>query len=161
MCSSDLRQPELEFQQGAGGSGGVESVATQCLPVVLGPAEQVRLLVVVRDQGYVSSDSGNDAGPSRWLRCRRTSAFLGHFEHSMRICSAGYQNRNSGGVLDHGLRPTAAAQGMSPGSASASSGQSGCHCGTQTTPGSTSSQPSNSSRTRPLDRKVGWSEADW
>jgi hypothetical protein len=62
------RQAELEFQQGTGGSGGVQRVSVQCLQVVLGPAEQVRLLVVVRDQGYVSSGGGNDSGPSGWLR---------------------------------------------------------------------------------------------
>lgn len=60
------RQAELELQQAAGGAGGVDRVVVQGFQVVLGPAEQVGLLVVVRYEGDVSSGGGNDDGPSRW-----------------------------------------------------------------------------------------------
>jgi hypothetical protein len=57
-------QPELIFKEGSRRTGGVESVFSQGLPVVLGPAQQLYLLVVVCDQSDVSVRLGDGNVPS-------------------------------------------------------------------------------------------------
>jgi len=58
------------------------------------------------------------------------------------------------GQPNYGLRPTAAYTEDSSGFSPTSSGDSGRHCGVNTTPGSTSSKPSNRAVTCALVRAV-------
>ncbi len=53
------RQPELVAEQRAGGAGGAEVVLGQQRAVEPGPLREVRLLVVVRDQGDPAARAGS------------------------------------------------------------------------------------------------------